>query len=148
MQRVRYRTFDGVHWGEVEGGMIHQLTSMLGRRSGAVVPLTDVSLLPPCEPRAIVCVGKNYAKHAAEMGGDVPDSPVLFMKPPTSVIGPLQPIRIPSQAVEVHHEAELAVVIANVTRNVAVFVMRSGRPRTALRVSTGPLTRPSGGPRE
>ncbi len=59
----------------------------------------------------IVAVGKNYADHAAEMGGDVPDSPVLFLKPPTSVIGPLQPIRLPQQAEEVHHEAELAVVI-------------------------------------
>ena len=52
------------------------------------------------------------------MGGDVPKLPVLFMKPPTSVIGPLQPIRIPAQANEVHHEAELAVVIGNVTKNV------------------------------
>jgi 2-keto-4-pentenoate hydratase/2-oxohepta-3-ene-1,7-dioic acid hydratase in catechol pathway len=54
------------------------------------------------------------------MGGEVPESPVLFMKPPTSVIGPMQPIRIPQQAEEVHHEAELAVVIGKVTRNVKI----------------------------
>jgi len=54
------------------------------------------------------------------MGGDVPASPVLFLKPPTSVIGPMQPIRIPQQAEEVHHEAELAVVIGKVTRNVKI----------------------------
>jgi 2-keto-4-pentenoate hydratase/2-oxohepta-3-ene-1,7-dioic acid hydratase in catechol pathway len=85
-----------------------------------VVDWEHARLLSPVIPTKIVAVGKNYAEHAAEMGGDVPDSPVLFMKPPTSVIGPLQPIRIPQQAEEVHHEAELAVVIGSVTRNVAI----------------------------
>jgi len=83
-----------------------------------VVAWDEARLLSPVIPTKVVAVGKNYADHAAEMGGDVPTSPVLFMKPPTSVIGPLQPIRIPAQATEVHHEAELAVVIGNVTKNV------------------------------
>jgi len=83
-----------------------------------VVAWDEARLLSPVIPTKVVAVGKNYADHAAEMGGDVPTSPVLFMKPPTSVVGPLQPIRIPAQATEVHHEAELAVVIGNVTKNV------------------------------
>lgn len=85
-----------------------------------VVSWEHARLLSPVIPTKVVAVGKNYAEHAAEMGGDVPDSPVLFMKPPTSVIGPLQPIRIPQQAEEVHHEAELAVVIGSLTKNVLI----------------------------
>ena len=83
-----------------------------------VVAWDQARLLAPVIPTKVVAIGRNYAGHAAEMGGDVPTSPVLFLKPPTSVIGPLQPIRIPAQAKEVHHEAELAVVIGNVTKNV------------------------------
>ena len=83
-----------------------------------VVAWDEARLLAPVIPSKVVAVGKNYADHAAEMGGDVPKLPVLFMKPPTSVIGPLKPIRLPAQATEVHHEAELAVVIGNVTKNV------------------------------
>ena len=122
MQRVRYRTFDGDHWGEVEGGRVHQLTSMLGRRAGAVVPLTDVSLLPPCEPRNIVCVGKNYAKHVAEMGGDasdLPREPGLFLKGLNTLRGPGDPIPYPAWTDELHYEGELAVVIARELRGVA-----------------------------
>ena len=85
-----------------------------------VVGWEHARLLSPVIPTKVVAVGKNYAEHAAEMGGDVPDSPVLFMKPPTSVIGPLQPIRIPQQTEEVHHEAELAVVIGSLTKNVRI----------------------------
>jgi 2-keto-4-pentenoate hydratase/2-oxohepta-3-ene-1,7-dioic acid hydratase in catechol pathway len=121
MQRVRYRTFDGDHWGEVEGGRVHQLTSMLGRRDGAVVPLTDVSLLPPCDPRNIVCVGKNYAKHVAEMGGDasdLPREPGLFLKGLNTLRGPGDPIPYPDWTEELHYEGELAVVIARELRGV------------------------------
>jgi 2-keto-4-pentenoate hydratase/2-oxohepta-3-ene-1,7-dioic acid hydratase in catechol pathway len=67
-----------------------------------------------------VAAGRNYADHAEEMGGEVPETPLIFLKPPTTVIGPLQPIRVPASAGEVHHEAELAVVIGKVTRDVAV----------------------------
>ena len=121
MQRVHYRSFDGVHWGEVEGGRVHQLASMLGRRTGDVVPLTDVSLLPPCEPRSIVCVGKNYAKHIREMGGDasdLPKEPGLFLKALNTLAGPGDPIPHPSWTNDLHYEGELAVVIARTMKNV------------------------------
>lgn len=88
-------------------------------RSETVLPITEVKLLAPVIPTKIVAIGKNYVDHAAEMGSDVPDTPVLFIKPPTTVIGPLATIRLPAQSSEVHHEAELAAVIGKVTRNVS-----------------------------
>ena len=76
-------------------------------------------LLAPVIPRSkVVGVGRNYAAHAAELGNDVPTTPLLFLKPNTSVIGPDDPIVLPSYSAEVHHEAELAVVMGKITRNV------------------------------
>lgn len=116
MRRVRYRTFDGVHWGQIEGGRVHQLAGFQGRPTGVEVPLEDVSLLPPCEPRNIVCVGKNYAKHIAEMGGDASDPPTepgLFLKPLGALAGPGDPIPYPDWTSELHYEGELAVVVGS-----------------------------------
>jgi 2-keto-4-pentenoate hydratase/2-oxohepta-3-ene-1,7-dioic acid hydratase in catechol pathway len=78
---------------------------------GDTVQFNPNALLAPVLPSKVVCVGKNYADHAAEMGGEVPAEPVIFLKPPTSVVAPGAPIILPSQSQEVHHEAELAVVI-------------------------------------
>lgn len=80
----------------------------------------EARLLAPVIPTKIVAAGKNYIDHAAEMDSDVPDRPLIFLKPPTSVIGPLQPVRYPPDTSELHHEAELAVVIGKVARDVAV----------------------------
>ncbi len=87
-------------------------------RSGSKVPLSKVRLLPPVLPSKVVAIGRNYAEHAAEMGGGVPDVPVTFFKPSTSVIGPGDPLPYPSFSQEVHHEAELAVVIGRMCREV------------------------------
>ena len=73
--------------------------------------VADVRLLSPILPSKVVCVGRNYAEHAAEHGADVPAEPLLFLKPSTSVIGPHDVIRLPPQSKQVEHEAELAVVI-------------------------------------
>lgn len=73
--------------------------------------LPDVRLLAPLLPSKIVGIGKNYAAHAEEMGGEAPAAPLLFLKPPTAVIGPNDAVRIPLDAKEVHFEGELAVVI-------------------------------------
>jgi 2-keto-4-pentenoate hydratase/2-oxohepta-3-ene-1,7-dioic acid hydratase in catechol pathway len=73
--------------------------------------LADVRLLSPILPSKVVCVGRNYADHAAEHGAQVPTEPLLFLKPSTSVIGPHDAIRLPPQSHRVEHEAELAVVI-------------------------------------
>lgn len=79
--------------------------------SGARWALSDVRLLSPILPSKVVCVGRNYADHAAELGNDVPKEPLLFLKPSTSVIGPRDAIRLPIFSKQVEHEAELAVVI-------------------------------------
>jgi 2-keto-4-pentenoate hydratase/2-oxohepta-3-ene-1,7-dioic acid hydratase in catechol pathway len=88
--------------------------------STARFPLAEVRLLAPVVPSKVVGVGKNYAEHAAEMGGPAPDDPVLFLKPSTSVIGPGDPIRLPSLSDEVHHEGELAVVVGRLVREVPI----------------------------
>lgn len=119
MQRVRYRSSDGVHWGELEGGTVHELAALLGRRTGTRVMLSDVSLLAPCDPRVIVCVGKNYADHVREMGGsDLPTEPGLFLKGLNTLGGPGDPIPYPSWTTNLHYEGELAVVIARPMRRV------------------------------
>ncbi|WP_326596362.1 fumarylacetoacetate hydrolase family protein [Streptomyces sp. NBC_01803] len=87
-------------------------------RSGRRVPLSKVRLLPPVLPSKIVAVGRNYAEHARELGNTVPDIPITFFKPSTSVIGHGDAIAYPAFSSEVHHEAELAVVIGRMCRDV------------------------------
>jgi len=88
--------------------------------TGEKIPLEDVRLLTPVIPRSkVVCVGKNYLAHAAEMGGEVPAEPLIFLKPNTSVIGPGEPIFYPAQSENVHYEGELAVVIGRICRKLA-----------------------------
>jgi 2-keto-4-pentenoate hydratase/2-oxohepta-3-ene-1,7-dioic acid hydratase in catechol pathway len=88
--------------------------------TGQKVPLDDVRLLAPVIPRSkVVCVGRNYARHAAELGGEVPAEPLIFLKPNTSVIGPGEPILYPQQSSDVHYEGELAVVIGRICRDIS-----------------------------
>jgi 2-keto-4-pentenoate hydratase/2-oxohepta-3-ene-1,7-dioic acid hydratase in catechol pathway len=81
------------------------------RRLEASMPLDRVRLAAPVLPGKIVAVGRNYAEHAKERGVDVPEIPLIFLKPPTSVIGPDDAIVLPPQSQRVDHEGELAVVI-------------------------------------
>jgi 2-keto-4-pentenoate hydratase/2-oxohepta-3-ene-1,7-dioic acid hydratase in catechol pathway len=78
--------------------------------------LADATLLPPVEPSKIVCVGRNYREHAAELGNEVPTAPLLFFKPPSSLLAPGAAIRLPSESSNVHYEGELAVVIGRQAR--------------------------------
>jgi 2-keto-4-pentenoate hydratase/2-oxohepta-3-ene-1,7-dioic acid hydratase in catechol pathway len=92
------------------------------QKTGEEVPLDreDVRLLAPVIPRSkVIGVGRNYAEHAAELGNEIPTEPLLFLKPNTSVIGPDDPIVLPPYSQEVHHEAELAVVIGKLTKDVS-----------------------------
>lgn len=85
------------------------------------VSLSDVRLLAPVIPRSkVVCVGKNYADHAAEMGSEVPKEPVIFLKPNTSVIGPNDIIQWPRMSERVDFEGELAIVISRICKDVPV----------------------------
>ncbi len=88
--------------------------------TGARQPLAEVRLLAPVLPSKILCIGKNYADHAREMGGEAPASPVLFLKPSTSVAGPGDPIVLPPDSERVDYEGELAVVIGRLCRDVPV----------------------------
>ena len=88
-------------------------------KTAAKVELTKVRLLAPVIPRSkIVAVGKNYADHAKEMGSEVPKEPIIFLKPNTSVIGPGDTIVWPAMAPTIDYEAELAVVIGRVCKDV------------------------------
>jgi 2-keto-4-pentenoate hydratase/2-oxohepta-3-ene-1,7-dioic acid hydratase in catechol pathway len=74
-------------------------------------PLSAIRLLAPVDPSKIVCVGRNYAAHAAELGNEVPKEPLIFLKPPSSIVGPEEPIIAPAFSQRVEHEGELAIVI-------------------------------------
>ena len=107
------------HYGWLEGEEIAALEgSPYGefRRGLTVASLSEVTLLPPCEPSKIVCVGRNYAEHAREHGAEVPALPLIFLKPPSSLIGHEGVIHLPPQSQRVEHEAELAVVIGRRAR--------------------------------
>jgi 2-keto-4-pentenoate hydratase/2-oxohepta-3-ene-1,7-dioic acid hydratase in catechol pathway len=81
--------------------------------------LSDARLLSPVLPRSkVVGIGRNYAAHAAEMGSELPDEPLMFLKPNTSVVGPGDPVFYPRQTEELHYEGELAVVIGRICRDV------------------------------
>ena len=89
------------------------------RYTGQSYPVADVRLLAPVLPTKVVAIGKNYADHAREMGGEPPDEPVIFLKPSTSVVGPGDPVARPVKLSErVDFEGELAVVIGRLCRDV------------------------------
>ncbi len=121
MRFVRFVQAGTATYGLLEG---QEVTPLAGypwekvERAGAPLPLDGVRLLAPCEPSKIVAVGRNYRAHAAELGNEVPTSPIIFLKPPSSVIGPGEAIVYPSASKNVHHEAELAVVIGRRCRSV------------------------------
>ena len=89
---------------------------MVGERLGS---LDELTLLAPASPTKIVCIGRNYAAHAAEHGAEVPPEPALFLKPPSSVLGPGSAIVLPRQSRRVEHEGELALVIGRRCRDVS-----------------------------
>ncbi|MDE1176848.1 MAG: fumarylacetoacetate hydrolase family protein [Edaphobacter sp.] len=76
------------------------------------VPLSSLKLLPPVAPSKIVCVGRNYRDHATEMGNDIPTEPLLFLKPPSSLLSPNGTVRMPALSSRIDYEGELAIVIA------------------------------------
>ncbi len=111
MARVRFRDRAGtVRIGELSDGTI--------AAAGRAYDPGEVEILPPTEPSKIVCVGRNYAKHADERDADVPDRPLLFLKPPNAVAGHGDEITLPAGKERIDHEAELAVVIGEQARNV------------------------------
>ncbi|MEI8258282.1 MAG: fumarylacetoacetate hydrolase family protein, partial [Deltaproteobacteria bacterium] len=97
----------------VEGDTLHLLEGDLfaPRDTGRTTPRGSGTFVAPVRPGKIVCVGRNYRAHARELGNAVPSEPLLFIKPPSAVIGPDERIVLPRQSQRVEHEGELAVVL-------------------------------------
>lgn len=108
-------------------------------------PLEDVRLVAPIIPRSkVIGVGRNFAEHARELGNVVPENPLLFLKPNTSVVGPGEPIVLPEFSEEVSYEAELCVVIGRICKDVpeervdeVIFGYTCGNDLTARDVQQG-----------
>jgi len=122
MRIVRYQTKNeapAYGWifenkvGGIEGNIFGEY-----RRLEAEIPLNSVKLLAPSQPSKIVCIGRNYTEHAKELGNDVPQVPLIFMKPPSSIINPGDTIILPPQSKQVEHEAELVAVIGKRGKNI------------------------------
>ncbi len=90
------------------------------RKTGETFLLAEVELLAPCRPTKVVCIGLNYRDHAQEMGEDLPAEPILFLKPPSAVIGAGQFILYPEWIGRMDYEAELAVVLGKRGKNISV----------------------------
>lgn len=86
--------------------------------TGRSWPIADVRLLAPILPSKVIGVGRNYADHARELGNEIPTTPMIFLKPSTSVVGPFSPIMAPAESERIDFEGELAVVIGRPCRNV------------------------------
>jgi len=137
LNRVRIARFvhpGGIAWGVVEGlaeaGPDPSYDSLIVAAikdhpmgpiefTGERFAIGDVRLLAPILPSKVLAVGRNYAAHAAELGSDVPERPLIFLKPSTSVIGTRDVIRLPVDSDQVEHEAELALVIGRVAKNLS-----------------------------
>jgi 2-keto-4-pentenoate hydratase/2-oxohepta-3-ene-1,7-dioic acid hydratase in catechol pathway len=118
MRRVRFRDPAGmVRTGEWHGDAVSF--------ADATYDLDEVDLLPPSEPSKIVCIGINYADHAEETGTDVPDRPMLFLKPPNTVAAHGDTVTLPEGKEQVDWEAELGVVIGKQCRNVTAATAES-----------------------
>ncbi len=108
---------DSVGIGEMVGDEIWVLSPQM-ERTEELWYRDEVRLLAPAAPSKVVCVGRNYADHAAELGNEVPKAPLLFLKAPSSIIADREPIIIPPQSERAEHEAELAVVIGKRAKDI------------------------------
>lgn len=121
MKIVRFKAGDDIAYGLAEAAgvtLYHGSPFVAWEPTETLIPWESVHLLAPVLPSKVVCVGKNYQDHAEEMGGDVPDEPLIFLKPATAVVGPESRVVYPPQSSEVHHEGELAVIIGKLAKNV------------------------------
>ncbi|MDQ3023345.1 MAG: fumarylacetoacetate hydrolase family protein [bacterium] len=117
MRIYRYKVGSNIYYGEQAGDDLLarcvrlNTTNMELKRAGMEDLLSEVELLPPCAPSKIICVGRNYALHAAERGEDVPDQPLLFLKPPSCLLAHGGTIVLPDGSEQVDFEGEIALVI-------------------------------------
>jgi 2-keto-4-pentenoate hydratase/2-oxohepta-3-ene-1,7-dioic acid hydratase in catechol pathway len=118
MKFCRFVTSDSAppRFGILEGNSAAEITvapwsAEPWKKTSQVFPMERVQLLAPVAPSKIVCVGRNYAAHAAELGNDVPKEPLIFLKPPSSIVGPGEPIVLTKYSNRVEHEGELGLVV-------------------------------------
>jgi 2-keto-4-pentenoate hydratase/2-oxohepta-3-ene-1,7-dioic acid hydratase in catechol pathway len=122
--RATHASFEGIRFGTVEGSTVHvfeagvSLDALATSQSTHTVSLEEVTLVAPVAPSKIVCVGRNYREHAAELGNKMPEEPLLFLKAPSSVVADGDMIELPSESERVEHEGELGVVIGRRARNI------------------------------
>jgi 2-keto-4-pentenoate hydratase/2-oxohepta-3-ene-1,7-dioic acid hydratase in catechol pathway len=122
MKIVRCKTRETTSYGILSGDTVRLLKGVPFNgieRSGKDVDLNEVSLLAPCEPTKIVAIGINYVPHARELDFQIPPVPLIFLKPPSAVIGPGETIILPDMSQQVDYEGELAVVIGRETKNIS-----------------------------
>ncbi|MDP9145584.1 MAG: fumarylacetoacetate hydrolase family protein, partial [Actinomycetota bacterium] len=121
MKIVRFKAGDDIAYGvaDAEGVLVYRGSPFVAwEPTETVVPWETVHLLAPVLPTKVIAVGRNYVDHADEQNVTVPEEPMIFLKPATSVVGPEANVVYPSISSEVHHEAELAVIISKVARYV------------------------------
>lgn len=124
--RFTHKAFPALAYGVIEGDRVRPLEdgSLFGKVLGetvwhsdaAEIPLSELKLVAPVAPSKIICVGRNYTEHAAELGNPMPTEPLLFLKAPSAIIGHEDSIELPPASKQVEHEGELAVVIGRTAR--------------------------------
>ncbi len=122
MKIVRCLINDLPTWGVLEGETVYALNGSPfegGERGDEIGTLDSVALLAPAAPSKVVCIGRNYAEHAAELGNEVPPEPLIFLKPPSSIIGPGATIELTPLSQRVEHEGELVLVIGQRCRHLS-----------------------------
>src|ERR1700735_140290 len=120
VDRSDHQIHPEIRSGVIDGNEVHEILGDLwGRRerAGRSWQLNSVKLLPPCTPSKIVCVGRNYLEHAREFNNEAPKEPLIFLKPPSSIVGPDEPILLPSISKRVDYEGELAAIVGRRCRN-------------------------------
>jgi 2-keto-4-pentenoate hydratase/2-oxohepta-3-ene-1,7-dioic acid hydratase in catechol pathway len=129
--RISHPSLDTPRYASVLGHAVYPLSRsynferVVMVEQDVVVPFQEVTFLAPVVPSKVVCVGRNYREHAAELGNKMPDEPLLFLKAPSAIIGPDSAIELPPASQQVEHEGELGVVI--------------GRMASKLKPSDNPL---------
>ncbi len=133
MKYVRFKINNEIKYGILENNGSLLLPSMVieleenyfSKSTNNIYQLSQVKLVAPCNPSKIVAVGLNYVDHAKELKMAVPNEPVIFIKPSTSVIGPEESIIYPSMCTQLDYEAELAVVIKKKAKNIPVSEVKN-----------------------
>ena len=125
LARISHPSLNGKRYASVLGSAVFPFPADFNFERSAVpetvtsFPLDDVKLLAPIVPSKVVCVGRNYREHAAELGNKMPDEPLLFLKAPSAVIASGERIELPPASQQVEHEGELGVVIGRIARGLS-----------------------------